>query len=154
MNSKPPESMVQRTTLPPSQWPRHDPYLISVTDQVILAFVQRRLELFVAQAGERRWKVVGQDVAAKALNDERDRRNGHVQLERSTQAHEEPRRPAPINRKPAGVQTSKSGLPPLTQTWVRAIREAIKAGVKPRTVARQFGISLSALQKALSDKSG
>ena len=90
---------------------------------------------------------------AKALNNEQDRRNGQVQLERPTQAPEEPRRPAPLNRKTARIQTSKSGPPPLTQTRIRAIREAIKAGVKPRTVARQFGISLPALQKALSDKS-
>jgi len=40
----------------------------------------------------------------------------------------------------------------LTPGKVNAIRAAVKAGVKPMAIARQFGVSLSAIKIALEDK--
>ena len=42
--------------------------------------------------------------------------------------------------------------PALTSGKVNAIRAALKAGVKPMVIARQFGVSLSAIKNALEDK--
>ncbi|SDB57634.1 hypothetical protein SAMN02982931_04593 [Bauldia litoralis] len=37
----------------------------------------------------------------------------------------------------------------LPQGKLNAIRAAVKAGVKPNVIARQFGVSLAAIKKAL-----
>jgi hypothetical protein len=42
--------------------------------------------------------------------------------------------------------------PSLTRSQVNAVRAAFKAGVKPFTIARQFGISRSDVSKALSSE--
>jgi hypothetical protein len=42
--------------------------------------------------------------------------------------------------------------PALTPGKVNAIRAAVKAGVKPMTIAKQFGVSLSAIKIVLEDK--
>ena len=42
--------------------------------------------------------------------------------------------------------------PLLTQGRINAVRAAFKAGVKPSTIARQFGISPSAVKEALASK--
>jgi len=39
----------------------------------------------------------------------------------------------------------------LSPALTKVVRAAIKAGVKPNAVARQFGVSLAAIQKALSE---
>jgi transposase-like protein len=39
---------------------------------------------------------------------------------------------------------------PLTQGKLNAVRAAFKAGVTPSRIARQFGISLSEVRKALA----
>lgn len=44
-----------------------------------------------------------------------------------------------------------AGSAPLAQGKLNAIRAAVKAGVKPAVIARQFGVSLSAIRKALDD---
>lgn len=46
-----------------------------------------------------------------------------------------------------------SGQAPLAQGKLNAIRAAVKAGVKPTVIARQFGVSLSAIRNALKDQS-
>jgi hypothetical protein len=46
----------------------------------------------------------------------------------------------------------ESDGPALPSGKVNAIRAAAKAGVKPMTIAKQFGVSLSAIKTALEDK--
>jgi hypothetical protein len=46
----------------------------------------------------------------------------------------------------------KAEASPLTRSRINAIRAALKAGVKPTVIARQFGVSLSAIRQAFSDK--
>jgi DNA invertase Pin-like site-specific DNA recombinase len=43
---------------------------------------------------------------------------------------------------------------PLTQGKLNAVRAAFKAGVTPSRIARQFGISLADVRKALASVSG
>jgi hypothetical protein len=44
------------------------------------------------------------------------------------------------------------GAPSLTQGRINAVRAAFKAGVKPSTIARQFGLPLSAVRQALASE--
>lgn len=46
----------------------------------------------------------------------------------------------------------KTPGPALPQAKVNAIRAALKAGVKPTVVARQFGVSPAEIRKSLEDK--
>lgn len=48
--------------------------------------------------------------------------------------------------------SKKAAGPSLPQAKVNAIRAALKAGVKPTVVARQFGVSPADIRKALEDK--
>ena len=47
----------------------------------------------------------------------------------------------------------KDEPPTINQGRANAIRAAVKAGVKPTMIARQFGVSLSAIRQVLADKS-
>src|SRR5579872_4926066 len=47
-------------------------------------------------------------------------------------------------------ETDAEGAHPLTVGQTNAVRAAFMAGVKPSVIARQFGISQSAIKKALS----
>jgi hypothetical protein len=93
---------------------------------------------------------------ASAVNDERNRRNAIARFAKPAGRNPEQERnsASPTTQKPRKAQATKIDAPPLTQTRINAVRAAIKAGLKPKTVARQFGISLSILQRALSNKSG
>ena len=54
------------------------------------------------------------------------------------------------NRAITAAKTPRKSDPlPVTQAKMNAIRAALKAGIKPNTIARQFGVSLSAIKKAL-----
>lgn len=48
-----------------------------------------------------------------------------------------------------GMRGSVSGAPEIAASRANLIRAAIKAGVKPSAVSRQFGISNAAISKAL-----
>jgi hypothetical protein len=57
----------------------------------------------------------------------------------------------PVNAKPQPRHApAKDGLGSLTTGKLNAVRAAFKAGVKPSTIARQFGISQSDVRKALA----
>jgi hypothetical protein len=57
----------------------------------------------------------------------------------------------PVNAKPQPGQAPAEGAPgSLTTGKLNAVRAAFKAGVKPSTIARQFGISQSDVRKALA----
>jgi len=58
---------------------------------------------------------------------------------------------APHRAKPTQRPENTSTLSP---TLTKVVRAAIKAGVRPNAVARQFGVSLAAIQKALSETEG
>jgi len=90
-----------------------------------------------------------------AVYDECNRRNAIARYAKPADRNpgQERNSASPITQKPRKSQATKLDTPPLTQTRVNAIRAAIKAGMKPRTVARQFGVSLSVLQRAISNKS-
>ncbi len=47
------------------------------------------------------------------------------------------------------VSRQTGGGPTLSQGKVNAIRAAVNAGIKPSIIARQFGVSLAAIRKAL-----
>jgi DNA invertase Pin-like site-specific DNA recombinase len=58
-------------------------------------------------------------------------------------------------KRPPSDESSRKGkveviTTPLTQGKLNAVRAAFKAGVTPSRIARQFGISLSDVRKALS----
>jgi hypothetical protein len=55
---------------------------------------------------------------------------------------DEPRRPK---------RTKEVDAPPLAQGKLNAVRAAFKAGVTPSRIARQFGVSLSDVRKALAN---
>jgi hypothetical protein len=49
----------------------------------------------------------------------------------------------------AVLKVSKTSVPPpVTQGKLNAIRAALKAGVKPNTIARQFGVTPAVIKKA------
>jgi hypothetical protein len=57
----------------------------------------------------------------------------------------------PVNAKPHPRHApAKDGLRSLTTSKLNAVRAAFKAGVKPSTIARQFGISHSDVRKVLA----
>lgn len=61
------------------------------------------------------------------------------------------RLPAPefVPGKPPAPKQPPVAPQQLTASRVNVIRAAFKAGVKPSTIARQFGVSLSAVRQAL-----
>ena len=81
-----------------------------------------------------------------AAEDEAARRNLRVGLPARDNAAE--RFSAPRSAKPVPRPQKTSTLSP---ALAKVVRAAIKAGVKPNAVARQFGVSLAAIQKALSE---
>lgn len=81
-----------------------------------------------------------------AAEDEAARRNLRVGLPARDNAAE--RFSAPRSTKPAPRPQKTCTLSP---ALAKVVRAAIKAGVKPKAVARQFGVSLAAIQKALSE---
>ena len=85
----------------------------------------------------------------KAVTEEAARRNDRSSVSENM---EPTRPPVPTGQKAGKAQSPKIEALPLTQSRINAIRAAFKAGVKPRIIARQFGIGLSAIQLALSDK--
>ena len=64
----------------------------------------------------------------------------------------EPENPKSKRKVTGPVGRVASDGPALTSGKVNAIRAAVKAGVKPTVIARQFGVSLSAIKNALEDK--
>jgi DNA invertase Pin-like site-specific DNA recombinase len=89
----------------------------------------------------------------RTVTKELARRNLRFQPEPTSGQEKEPKQALAS----AGKKTDKRATPganalPLTQSRINAIRAAFKAGVKPSTIARQFGVSRSAIQQALSDK--
>jgi hypothetical protein len=76
----------------------------------------------------------------------------------TTEAERRGRRPpSPAKEKPGAdgkpqrrQQAAEDGGAPLTTAKLNAVRAAFKAGVKPPTIARQFGISQSDIRKALA----
>jgi hypothetical protein len=57
----------------------------------------------------------------------------------------------PVTARPQSRQAPAEGGPSsLTTAQLNAVRAAFKAGVKPSTIARQFGISQSDVRKALA----
>lgn len=68
--------------------------------------------------------------------------------DRSAPAPEKPK----SKRKVIEPGRDDNDRPALTPGKLNAIRAALKAGVKPMTIAKQFGVSLSAIKKALEDK--
>jgi len=51
---------------------------------------------------------------------------------------------------PSRKQSNKEVAPPLAQGKLNAVRAAFKAGVRPSRIARQFGISLPDVRRALA----
>lgn len=68
-------------------------------------------------------------------------------------ARERARRRPPAPEVAPGKAPSPKQAPeapqPLTASRINVIRAAFKAGIKPSTIARQFGVSLSAVRQAL-----
>jgi hypothetical protein len=63
-----------------------------------------------------------------------------------------PKNPKSKRKVISPIGRDESDPPALTPGKVNAIRAAVKAGVKPMAIARQFGVSLSAIKNALEDK--
>jgi len=59
------------------------------------------------------------------------------------------RQRASAGSRPKPTAGAADGPPALTQGRINAVRAAFKAGVKPSAIARQFGLSLSAVRLAL-----
>ena len=76
----------------------------------------------------------------------------------TTEAERRGRRPpSPVKEKPVAhakpqrrQEAPEDGAVPLTTGKLNAVRAAFKAGVRPSAIARQFGISLSDVRKALA----
>lgn len=62
-------------------------------------------------------------------------------------------KPSPAKR-PSAAMTTSPPAPPMTRVKANAVRAAFKAGVKPSVLARQFGVPLAAIRKALSGTGG
>ncbi len=56
----------------------------------------------------------------------------------------------PMAKTPRGMQIT----PTLPTPMAKVVRAALKAGVKPNVVSRQFGVSLASIKKALSEAEG
>lgn len=52
---------------------------------------------------------------------------------------------------PVPKVTKTARPPPVTQGKLNAIRAALKAGVKPNTIARQFGVTPAVIKKVVED---
>ena len=65
---------------------------------------------------------------------------------RAEQESERTKPPRKTSGPKLSVATERTTLP---QGKLNAIRAAVKAGVKPNVIARQFGVSLAAIRKAL-----
>jgi len=90
---------------------------------------------------------------ARAVNEELERRNLRTPSELiSGQGTNPARTPVATSKKPSRPASREANAQPLTQSRVNAIRAAFKAGVKSSTIARQFGVSRSAIQDALTEK--
>ncbi|MGB5083782.1 MAG: hypothetical protein WBO09_04090 [Methylocystis silviterrae] len=90
---------------------------------------------------------------ARTVNKELARRNMRIQPEPTSGQEKEPKQTlASVGKKTDKRATRETNALPLTQSRINAIRAAFKAGVKPSTITRQFGVSRSAIQQALSDK--
>lgn len=61
-------------------------------------------------------------------------------------------RPAKRRSSTIDRRVQPSGAAPLAQGKLNAIRAAVKAGVKSTVIARQFGVSLSAIRNALDER--
>jgi hypothetical protein len=59
-------------------------------------------------------------------------------------------RKPPVSNKPSRKPRVKEVTVPLAQGKLNAVRAAFKAGVRPSRIARQFGVSLSDVKKALA----
>ena len=57
----------------------------------------------------------------------------------------------PVSNEPLRRQHTKEVAPPLAQGKLNAVRAALKAGVRPSRIAKQFGISQSDVRKALAN---
>jgi hypothetical protein len=64
----------------------------------------------------------------------------------------EPENPKSKRKVIEPIGRDASDKPGLTSGKVNAIRAAVKAGVKPMAIARQLGVSMSAIKSALEDK--
>ena len=62
-------------------------------------------------------------------------------------------RPPSLVGEPLRKARTKVAVPPLAQGKLNAVRAAFKAGVTPSRIARQFGIGLSDVRKALAKDS-
>lgn len=56
----------------------------------------------------------------------------------------------PRPKQPSAGQRADDGVADLPVAKLNAVRAAIRAGVKPTVAARQFGVSLSAIRRALN----
>lgn len=73
---------------------------------------------------------------------------------RRTPAPEMPLRRSPPSPAATRIEAGpKDEQPAINQGRANAIRAAVKAGVKPTMIARQFGVSLSAIRHVLAAKS-
>jgi hypothetical protein len=90
---------------------------------------------------------------AKAVTQELGRRNSCSGIQLLLRGDQKPQRlPPQMDQKVGKGRPPKAEASPLTQSRINAMRAALKVGVKPTVIARQFGVSLSAIRQALSDK--
>ena len=90
-------------------------------------------------------------ILASAVDRERNRR------QKALDGPEPAESPTRVRQKPylTSSQNNPRDPQPLTKARINALRAAIKAGVKPTALVRQFGISLTTLQHALTaDREG
>ncbi len=59
---------------------------------------------------------------------------------------------APIEKAKPRRAARSAGHPPLTATQANLVRAAFKAGVKPTAIARQFGLSMAAINAVLNSQ--
>jgi DNA invertase Pin-like site-specific DNA recombinase len=58
----------------------------------------------------------------------------------------------PVSNEPLRKQRTKEVAPPLAQGKLNAVRAALKAGVRPSRIAKQFGISQSDVRKVVASE--
>ena len=78
-------------------------------------------------------------------NDQLDRLLAAVIVEQQTRGGKN----LPVSEHPR-KQRVKEVVPSLAQGKLNAVRAVFKVGVRPSRIARQFGVSLSAVRKALA----
>ena len=92
-------------------------------------------------------------ILANAVEAEVRRRRPRPELPSSVKedvkAKTDPVAPVPVRRDRLAIKTRP---PSLTQGRINAIRAALKAGVKPSMIARQFGVSQSVVRRVLSER--